>query len=165
MGTNGEKDRTSENGKIKAVIEIKVSSHPKMMRVLRAVSEEIGNLAGMSEEQITHLQIAIDEASTNIIRHGYKFDATREFKLIFNLMEDRLEVVLEDDASPFKPEPTESFDSAWPAQGGLGVTLIHRAVDEVDYSVTRSGSNQLRLVKYLTGKEVRNRESIVATGE
>ncbi len=157
--------RTSGKGNLGEVIEIKISSHPKMMRVLRAVSEEIGNLAGMSEEQIIHLQIAIDEASTNIIRHGYKFDATKEFKLIFNLMEDRLEVVLEDNARPFKPEPVETFDSDKPIQGGLGVSLIHRAVDEVNYSVTRSGSNQLRLVKYLTGKEVRNRESIVATGE
>ncbi len=155
----------SPESKAKEVIEIKVSSHPKMMRVLRAVSEQIGSLAGLSEEQIVHLQIAIDEASTNIIRHGYKFDHTKKFKLIFNLMDDRLEVLLEDRASPFNPETSGALNSIEPAQGGLGVTLIHRAVDEVDYNITGSGSNQLKLVKYLTGKGVKNRESIVATGK
>ncbi len=154
-----------ERERPREVVEVRVSSHPKMMRVLRAISEEIGSLAGLSEEQIIHLQIAIDEASTNIIRHAYKFDTSKEFKLIFNLLEDRIEVVLEDNASPFQPESIESFDSANSAGGGLGVTLIHRAVDEVDYCVTRSGCNQLKLVKYLAGKEVNNREGIVATGK
>ncbi len=159
------RSKTSEKDVVGEVIEIKVSSHPKMMRVLRAVSEEIGNLVGLTSEQIIHLQIAIDEASTNIIRHGYKFDSTKDFKLIFNLMEDRLEVVLEDNASPFEPGSLEAFDSSKPTHGGLGVTLIRRAVDEVDYCVTRSGSNQLKLVKYLAGKEVRNREGIIATAK
>jgi len=161
----GPENKTSANGRKREVIEIKVSSHPKMMRVLRAVSEEIGNLAGLNDEQIVHLQIAIDEAATNIIRHGYKFDSAKDFKLIFNLMDDRLEVLLEDNASPFHPKSSDFLSSVEPTGGGLGVTLIHRAVDEVDYCVTRSGSNQLRLVKYLTGKEVRNREGIVETGK
>lgn len=135
------------------VIEIKVSSHPKMMRVVRGISEQVGNIAGLSSEDIIHLQIAIDEASTNIIRHGYHGDFNKNIKVTFHLLNDRLEITLQDSAKPFQPQSHKDFEPSSLTCGGLGVTLIKRAVDEINYSVSKSGGNRLTLVKYLIKKD------------
>jgi serine/threonine-protein kinase RsbW len=111
--------------------------------------EELMKAHNFREEDIFDTQLAVEEALTNVIDHGYSTGggiigitclASREF----------IEVTIEDSAPPFNPlsfpEPELSGDIEDRKIGGLGVFLIRHVMDEISYR-HENGKNILNLVK------------------
>jgi serine/threonine-protein kinase RsbW len=99
---------------------------------------------------LRHILLAVDEASTNIIVHGYRGqDGTIEVEVARE--GENLIIRLRDTAEPFDPTAVPPPDLAVPlAQrpiGGLGVQLIRQTMDEVRHRVTPEGGNELTLVR------------------
>lgn len=92
--------------------------------------------------------MAVDEACTNIIRHCYEGRCDRPIELTCTLAEDRLVVTLRDEGVPFDPGqvPPRDLDEVRP--GGLGLPLIRRIMDEVDYRPGAESGTELILTKY-----------------
>jgi serine/threonine-protein kinase RsbW len=109
-----------------------------------------GTQLDIDQEVIADLHLAVDEAVTNIIMHGY---AGRPGRIIVAMARDDAEVVvrLSDDAPLYDPSSRQSpeLDSSpldRAAAGGFGVELIRRSVDDLHYQVVDQ-RNQLTLVK------------------
>lgn len=96
-------------------------------------------------------QVALDEILSNTVRAGWADGAARgEIQVSFRILEDLLEVVISDDARPFNPLEREDPDVSAPVLerpiGGLGIYLVKRLMDVVEYE--RAGDrNRLRLGK------------------
>jgi serine/threonine-protein kinase RsbW len=132
-------------------IEIRLTSDPRWLQVLRAAAGQVGCLAGLDPQAVDHLKLAVDEACANIIVHGYAHQRAQPIVATFALHPDRLEVRLRDFGRKVPPEsirPTEP-DAFRP--GGLGVHLIHRCMDEVVYKSADGAGMELTLVKHLRG--------------
>lgn len=108
--------------------------------------------AGIDERIRYDLKLAVDEACTNVITHGYA--GMNPGSIIFAVeLDDRQAVMtITDFGRPFEPSeaPMPDVEAALADRptGGFGLYFIYQTMDEVDYVTTEDG-NRLTLVKRL----------------
>jgi serine/threonine-protein kinase RsbW len=103
-----------------------------------------------SDETLIRLELAVDEAATNIIRHAYGGESGRPIELVIEADEDQVRVSLYHLGRDFDPRAVQPpvFDGS--REGGFGLYLIEQAVDEVCYFHDDQGRCGIRLVKKRT---------------
>ncbi|MEY3608320.1 MAG: hypothetical protein RLZZ447_1108 [Verrucomicrobiota bacterium] len=98
------------------------------------------------------LQLALEEAVTNVITHGYGEQPGHSFTLELRSEERRVTAVLTDDAPAYDPLARAELDIHAPLAergiGGLGVHLLKKLMDSVAYE-RRDGRNVLVLTRAL----------------
>lgn len=102
------------------------------------------------------IELLLQEATSNIIRHGYGGKNLEEFIKVkisvehFDSGKYGLVMELEDSATAFDPTaaPVEMPNPLDPQESGYGIYLIHKLLDKLDYS-RHDGKNYLKMVKYL----------------
>jgi serine/threonine-protein kinase RsbW len=105
---------------------------------------------GACQRDIEDLVLAVDEATTNIMLHGYRGEAgTIEIEL--QREGEFLLVRLSDKAPPFDPAGVPPPDLTIPIDqrpfGGMGIHLMREMVDEIHHRPRSQGGNELTLVK------------------
>lgn len=104
------------------------------------------------DEDILDTQLAVEEAITNVIMHGYRY-RPGGIAVTCRASHGLIEVQIEDSAPPFDPlslpEPDLSAGLDNRRIGGLGILLIRRVMDEIVYRY-EDGKNVLVLVKRKT---------------
>jgi serine/threonine-protein kinase RsbW len=95
---------------------------------------------------------AVDEASTNVIVHGYAgLDGWLDVRI--ELEDDRLVVTVEDAAPPFDPTALPEPDFTVPPMarkpGGMGVHLMRESTDRLSYRPRPGGGNILTMSRSL----------------
>ncbi len=132
-----------------------VPSRTDELHHIRTVVESEALRFGFDEDTSYRLALAVDEACTNIIKHSYKGDPTREFNLDISTSDDRFLIVLTDQGCGFTPDRSIKFDMQRyferMRRGGLGLHIIKLVMDDVDYDVTARHTNRLRMVKFKPG--------------
>jgi serine/threonine-protein kinase RsbW len=118
-------------------------------RIRRFVTKEATAL-GADPDAVPDLVLAVDEAATNIIMHGY-LGETGTIEIEVGHQGDALVVRLCDQAVPFDPNDVPPPDLTMPLEerpiGGLGVYMMRQLVDQVIHRVPPQGGNELTLVK------------------
>ncbi len=106
--------------------------------------------AGFSVKEVGEIVLAVDEAFTNIIRHAYT-DTHGSIRMEIEVLNHRLTVSLFDTGTPFSPEisvrPNVSTMIKEKKKGGMGVFLIHKMMDKVEY-IQHKTKNEVRMVKF-----------------
>jgi serine/threonine-protein kinase RsbW len=102
-----------------------------------------------SEKDVMSLQLALEEAVTNVINHAYKDGQPHTFTVVLKAEADhRVTAVLTDDAPAFDPLARPEVDITRPLEereiGGLGVHLVKKLMDFAGYE-RRDGCNILTL--------------------
>jgi len=96
--------------------------------------------------------LAIEELVTNCIKYGYDDSAEHIIEIELKLAAGELVVTVADDGHPFNPlelsEPATNKPVEDLAIGGLGIHLLRRMSDRMDYART-DGKNRLTLRKSL----------------
>ena len=128
---------------------ITVPSAPKYLCLIRDVTARLGASAGLEEQVINTLKLAIDEACTNIIKHTYKGGTGKKIRVQYRITKEAFEAVIEDSGKKVNPELLQGRDLDDVRPGGLGIHFIKRAFDVVAYDERKKKGNRLRLVKYL----------------
>jgi serine/threonine-protein kinase RsbW len=99
------------------------------------------------------LQLAVYEAGTNIITHGYADMDPGSIILDLEIDGERITVALTDFGHSFEPDSTPIPDVQASIEeresGGLGLFFIRQSVDRLDYRVTEDG-NTMTFIKYLS---------------
>jgi serine/threonine-protein kinase RsbW len=102
-----------------------------------------------SDEEILDTQLAVEEAVTNVIVHGYA-GTTGQVVITGRTTTELIEVQIEDSSPPFNPlsipEPDITQDIEDRKIGGLGIFLIRQVMDDISYRY-EDGKNILLLVK------------------
>jgi serine/threonine-protein kinase RsbW len=109
--------------------------------------------AGLDEKAIYHCHLAVDEACTNIIEHGYGVMGVEGMIDIGCQVEgSRFIIDIRDDSPAFDPtavpDPERGAVIGDLEPGGLGIYFIKRFMDDVHYE-RGSGRNHLLLIKML----------------
>ena len=111
---------------------------------------EIMKEGGFCHREVLEVQLAVEEACTNIVLHAYGV-RTGFIYVSVSIEKDRLRIMIEDDGFPFDPtrhltlHRTKSKDVDGPV-GGWGIGLIRKLTDEITYE-RLPGKNILCLVK------------------
>ena len=110
---------------------------------------------GLNERDVYDIKLATDEAVTNIIRHGYR-DNAGKVHIDVEQVGDALAIILTDYGRLFDPTQKESPDLTVPLnkrkKGGMGVFLMKKNMDILNYQVTEEGANKLTMIKLLNKK-------------
>ena len=132
---------------------LQVPSSTENLAMIRDFVNGIGARAGMNPKEIAEVEMAVDEACANVIEHAYGRDVTKE--VIVRAVIDESEVVVEvvDTGRGFEPASIEQVELkdlvAKRASGGLGMRLIRKLMDEVDYQIVPGVKNELKMIKKL----------------
>ncbi|MEJ2759644.1 MAG: ATP-binding protein [Anaerolineales bacterium] len=106
-------------------------------------------------DTVYDLKLAVDEACTNIIQHGYKGMIPGSIILSFRIEQDRILVQITDFGHIFEPvnAPKPNIEAALEDRelGGLGLFLIYQTMDNIDYKCSEEG-NVLTFTKYIKYK-------------
>jgi serine/threonine-protein kinase RsbW len=103
----------------------------------------------VSEEALGDLKLALTEACTNSVRHGYG-DEGGMVEIGYELHRDKLVVEVADQGNGFVA-PGERFPLSEDElmEGGLGIAIIEALSDELEISERPGGGSSLRFVKRL----------------
>lgn len=118
--------------------------------------EDFMRCKGFRDETVFDVRLAVDEAVTNVIEHGYE---GREGKIHIRceVTPDEVVLTIEDWAKPFDPssvkEPQFSDNVEKRRIGGLGIYLMKKKMDQVAYEF-RNGKNILTMKKKCVANDV-----------
>lgn len=98
------------------------------------------------------LKLAVDEACTNIIQHGYAGMDPGSIILTIEIDQNSARVTITDFGHAFEPVEAPAPDLESESVGGMGLFFIHQSTDEIEYESTTTG-NRLKLIKYLKTRE------------
>ena len=83
------------------------------------------------------MRLALDEVVSNVIRHGYGPGGAGEIDVRAEFDDDRVRLEVCDAAKQFNPllfpEPDLSIPIERRSRGGLGIFLVRKLMDRVDY--------------------------------
>jgi len=131
---------------------IVISSHPKLLNILRCVVRYCAKQVGFPESDVDRLAMAIDEAATNVMRHAYKDSLEGKLALNIQAFPDRMEFILEDSGPKVTPEAVKPRPLDEIRPGGLGTFFIHSFMDSCCFDEHYDAGNRLIMVKYLPQK-------------
>jgi serine/threonine-protein kinase RsbW len=120
---------------------------------ISAFVTEAAEAAGLPPKTVYEVQLAVDEACSNIIDHAYGGEGEGDIECTCHVTEDGLTVKLRDHGESFDPESISSPDLHADLEerttGGLGLYFIRKLMDDVDFEFQEAdGANLLTLVKY-----------------
>ena len=108
------------------------------------ISSVVEKVEGFCEENLIHpkilntINLALDEIITNIISYGYTDGKEHIIDLTLLADDKNLTVKIEDDALAFNPLEQAEPDINKPLEdkqiGGLGIHLIRKLLDELEYN-------------------------------
>jgi serine/threonine-protein kinase RsbW len=107
--------------------------------------------AGLGEEAVYGVELAVDEACSNIIEHAYRGEDLGEIECTCETTHRGLKIVITDNGHPFTPSQVPKPDLSSPLEerrrGGLGLFFIDQMMDEAHYEFA-PGENRLILIKH-----------------
>jgi serine/threonine-protein kinase RsbW len=117
---------------------------------IRQFVEKAVLASGCAPADTTLLVLAVDEAVTNTIVHGYA--GRRGFVEVAIGQQGKLTIIrVRDAAPPFDPTTVAAPDLHTPLDrrppGGLGIYLMRRIADMLTYRTGPGGGNEITLVK------------------
>jgi serine/threonine-protein kinase RsbW len=114
------------------------------------VVETFGSRHALPARLVFEVNLALDEILTNVISYGYDDDAEHDIVVRLTMQPGELAVQVEDDGRPFNPLDVAAPSLDVPLQerpiGGLGVHLVRKVIDGVEYR-RQDGKNIMVMTK------------------
>jgi len=127
---------------------------PGRFEYLATISEFIvkaAEEAGFNENEIYSIQLAADEAASNIIEHAYGGENRGKIECTCSITNENLTIIFKDYGTSFDPDQVPALDTTLPLEqrtpGGAGLFLMRKLMDEVNFEFSSKEGNTLILVK------------------
>lgn len=111
---------------------------------------------GMDETARFQIELACDEACTNVIEHAYGGEDVGDIEVSWRVESGYFVITIRDYGQPFDPDSAKVEKDAANGTGttlqelkvgGLGLHFMHKLMDEVDFSFDRDHGNILVMKK------------------
>ena len=132
-----------------SVVRLQIRSSFDMLDYVQLVSDELGHLAGLDDDAVCWVSVAVREGVINAIKHGNRenIEKTVTVEFSFNLTEMIVRVV--DQGEGFEPEevanplaPENLLKSS-----GRGIFFMRSFMDDVKLQRAPEGGMEVRMVK------------------
>lgn len=151
--------------KRKSEYKLRIPSQTDNLEIIRDFVSKVASKVGFGEDDVSKIELAVDEACTNVIKHAYQRDPSKPIDIIIKIDFNKFTIVITDrgkgfDASKLKlPDMKEYLAEL--RVGGLGIYLMRSLMDEVDYEIKPGVKNKVTMVKYFMNE---NKVTKTATG-
>lgn len=129
-----------------------VSSDMKNLVVIADFVTAAAKKLGLDEHETFALQMAVDEACSNVMEHAYRGRSDGKVSLRFQAVDDEVVVTIHDQGEPFDPQSVPRPDISAPLQkrenGGLGLYLMEKLMDSVEWEFDPERGNTLTMRKH-----------------
>jgi serine/threonine-protein kinase RsbW len=137
-------------------IRIEFGSAFDMLDFVQVVSDYVGRMAGLDDDALHWVSVAVRESVVNAIKHGNRHDESKRVVVEFTPVPadrpEELVIRVEDEGEGFDPE--EVADPLAPENilksSGRGIFLIRSFMDEVDVRRRAERGMEVRMVKKVT---------------
>jgi serine/threonine-protein kinase RsbW len=129
-------------------VRLRIPAKPEYITLVRLALSGLARLRPFDEETLGDLKLAVTEACSNSVRHGYG-GGEGTVEVSYELQPDRLVVEVEDDGPGFDADsPRDAAGDL--IEGGLGIAIIRSVADEFEAGQrAEGGGSRLRFVKFL----------------
>lgn len=118
---------------------------------IRELVAQVARDGGFSDKVIYSLQLAADEAASNIIEHAYEGVSNATLDVNCYMQGETIIIAMRDTGIPFDPstvkQPNLKADLSDRQIGGLGVYLMRKLMDDVSYQSNPKTGNLLTMTK------------------
>lgn len=131
------------------VVHLQILSRPELLAPVRALVNTMAANERLDDLEACHLALALDEALTNVIRHGYDGDPNGRIWITISTMRPGggLRVEIQDRARTVDPASLQGRELHDVRPGGLGMHLMRTLVDRFDHAQREGGGMRLVLEK------------------
>ncbi len=137
-------------------LELKVKAKLENLAVIGKFVAEAMKQFGV-EQDTFQVQLAVDEACTNIIQHAYSGESEKLIRILCSMSGNDLVIKIRDWGKPFDPDsvsPPDTESELFERElGGLGIFLMRKVMDEVRYVFHARRYNELIMIKHLMQKD------------
>lgn len=131
-----------------------VSSRTDNLSAIRDFIASAAREAGIQEETVENIMLAVDEACTNIIKHAYKYNPDGKITIDLKYYDDKFIVTIQDNGMSFEPDliPEPDLQKYYRQRrvGGLGMYLMKSLMDDVKYITVPGKYNRVLLTKNIS---------------
>ncbi len=139
---------------------LQTPGHGSYLAYIRPIVGDLARKVGFDESEIAKIEMAVDEACSNVVKHAYSPDKKwcwqhrdPEIRLDIRTEGGSLVIEINDhgqrfDFANYRPTDMEN-DLREMKRGGYGIPIMRNFMDEVQYSSNDQTGNTLRMVKYL----------------
>jgi serine/threonine-protein kinase RsbW len=127
---------------------------PGIYENLQKIGDYVGRVAenaGFDEFGIYAVQLAVDEACTNIIEHAYGGEGKGLIDVTAEDIQDGIMIYLRDHGKPFDPEKIPIPQTNLPLEDiqprGVGLYLMRKMMDEVRFEFSPDKGNLCIMTK------------------
>ena len=121
------------------------------LRVIADFMIKVAVAAGFDDSATYEVQMAVDEACSNVIEHAYQGEDQGDITLTCKCEAKEWIILIYDQGRAFDPssvpEPNLNPNLDEIRTGGLGLYFMRQLMDEVEFSFDESKGNKLRMVK------------------
>lgn len=133
-------------------LELKVKAKLENLAVIGDFITKAMKQLGIEQETFP-VELAVDEACTNIIQHAYSGDSEKPIRILCSKPGNDLVIKIRDWGKPFDPDsvsPPDTESELFERKlGGLGIFLMRKVMDEVRYAFHARKYNELTMIKHL----------------
>ncbi len=132
---------------------IVISSSTKNLQLVRDFIERKGIILKIDPNTLNQILVSVDEACTNIIKHNYKYDENNAIEVETCTNGKKFIITLSYKGEEFDPTMKNNPDMneyfAKYKVGGLGIPLMKKSMDSIEFHHTQPNLNSLTLVKVI----------------
>ncbi len=139
----------------RSLVRLKIHSVFEMLDLVQLVSDRMGQMAGLDEDAVHWVGVAVRESVINAIKHGNRLDEAKsviiEFAFVPAATPTQLIVRVLDEGEGFEPEviadplaPENLLKSS-----GRGIFFMRSFMDDVTLAKRPEGGMEVRMVKKL----------------
>ena len=131
--------------------QVRIRSDPAELAAVRERVSEIATAVGFGEKEVADIILAVDEALTNVIRHGYGGPCEESIDIHIERSGldgvEAFSVSIRDFGKQFDPDRIvgRALENVRP--GGLGIHIMRKVMDQVNYAPADGGGMKLHMIK------------------
>ena len=131
--------------------ELKVTSDLQNLACIGKFVADAARDLGLEEEETYAIEMAVDEACTNVVEHAYAGRSGEPIDVTCYLENDHFVVSIRDQGTSFDPNAVPKPDINAPLEkrslGGLGMYFMEKLMDEIRFEFDPREGNTLTMIK------------------
>ena len=131
---------------------LSVNSSTDNLEVIRNFVTKIAKRTNLAIDDINNIEMAVDEACSNVIEHAYGYNGEKTLTVSINIKEKKIVIdIIDRGIKGFDPNSVKKVNLKEFIEnrktGGLGIHLMRNLMDDVLYYTGANNYNRVRLIK------------------
>jgi len=132
--------------------QLKIPSITDNLELIRMIVSTVSEKVGFTPDDVNKIELAVDEACANVIKHAYSKDRQQPIDLVIEIDFKKITIIVTDHGKGFDftkiPKADVKEYLAEMRVGGLGIYLMKALMDEVEFNSQAGTKTQVKLIKY-----------------